>query len=223
MALTDSRSARLLENLRSQNAMTPTKIKAIAYEDYVRDYPEDGGIYELVDGEIVELRPTRRHQSVAGFIYFELGLEVRRLRLPYELPHSSSVKPLEPGQGKLPDVIVVDKAKWRDDWTGSSSVTGLKPAQLVVEVVSTNAADDYEIKRKQYEALRIPEYWIVDYLAKSKYLSNKIPTVSVLVLVNGEYRETRFTGRELVVSPRFPELFLTVEQIIWAGEEPGSL
>ena len=104
------------------------------------------------------------------------------------------MKPLEPGQGKLPDVIVVEKAKWRSDWRGTSSVTGLKPAQLVVEVVSTNAADDYEIKRQQYEALGIPEYWIVDYLAKSKYVADKTPGVSVLVLTGGRYQEKRFTG-----------------------------
>lgn len=202
-------------------AKTKNKTKAIAYEDYVRDYPEDGGLYELVDGEIVELRPTRRHEEVAGFIYGEFFIEIRRLKLPYIVPSSSSVKPLDPGQGKLPDVIVVEKAKWRSDWNGTSSVTGLKPAQLVVEVVSTNAGDDYEIKRNQYEALGIPEYWIVDYLAKSKYLPNKIPTVSVLVLVDGQYRETRFTGRERIISPTFPELALTVEEVIWAGEEPG--
>ncbi|NER35586.1 MAG: Uma2 family endonuclease [Oscillatoria sp. SIO1A7] len=202
-------------------AMTQTQIKSLTYEDYIEDYPEDGGLYELIDGRIVELRPSRRHQSVAAFIHVELTLEIRRLKLPYELPYPSSVKPLEPGQGKLPDVIVVEKAKWRQDWKGSSSVSGPGPAQLVVEVVSTNAADDYEIKRNQYEALGIPEYWIVDYLAKSKYVADKTPGVSVLVWAQGRYQKTRFTGKSRIVSPTFPELDLTVEEVIWAGEEPG--
>ena len=62
---------------------------------------------------------------------------------------------------------------------------------------------------------------IVDYLAKSKYVADKTPGVAVLVLTGGRYRETRFTGNSRIVSPTFPELQLTVEEVIWAGEQPG--
>ena len=34
--------------------MTQAQIKSLTYEDYIEDYPEDGGLYELIDGRIVE-------------------------------------------------------------------------------------------------------------------------------------------------------------------------
>lgn len=45
-----------------------------------------------------------------------------------------------------------------------SSAVLTVPAPLVVEIVSGNWRDDYLTKLAEYEALGIPEFWIVDYL-----------------------------------------------------------
>lgn len=79
---------------------------------------------------------------------------------------------------------------------------------LVVEVVSeSTVATDYRYKRSEYAALEIPEYWIVDSLTAK---------VSVLPLVEGFYEVTEFMGCDRIMSPTFPELELTVKQVLEA-------
>jgi Uma2 family endonuclease len=88
--------------------------------------------------------------------------------------------------------------------------------------------DDYGHKFIDYEALQISEYWIVDYLGLGgrRYIgSPKQPTFSVYQLVDGEYQGQQFRGsdslsetlRERIISPRFPELNLTAEQVFAVG------
>lgn len=83
------------------------------------------------------------------------------------------------------------------------------PPMLVVEVVSPESVSrDYRYKRSEYATAEIPEYWIVDPI------SNK---VSVLRLEEGLYEETVLTENQQIVSQFFPELTLTVGQILAAG------
>ena len=92
--------------------------------------------------------------------------------------------------------------------------------KLIVEVVSTNW-DDYARKSDDYEALGIPEFWIVDSqgLGGKRYIgSPKQATLSVYQLVKGEYQFLQqFRGAAPVVSITFPKLTLTAEQILKAG------
>jgi Uma2 family endonuclease len=92
--------------------------------------------------------------------------------------------------------------------------------KLAVEVVSTNWRDDYGRKLFDYEAMGIAEYWIVDFRAlgaRRLIGSPKTPTLSLHVLVDGEYQVQQFRGNELVKSAAFPNLNLTADQIFQAG------
>ncbi len=121
-------------------------------------------------------------------------------------------------QGRQPDVSVIDKTVWGSN--RSAYIAFREPIQLAVEVVSTNWEDDYIDKLDEYQRLGISEYWIVDYLAigSRNYLGNpKVPTVFVYQLgADGIYQFTAYRGSERIVSPSFPELELTVEQILSA-------
>lgn len=67
-----------------------------------------------------------------------------------------------------------------------------------------------------YEDLGIQEYWILDYLGIGgrRYIGSlKQPTFTVLTLVDGEYELQQFCGADRVISPAFPELLLTVNQV----------
>ncbi|MFM6155959.1 MAG: Uma2 family endonuclease, partial [Sphaerospermopsis kisseleviana] len=80
--------------------------------------------------------------------------------------------------------------------------------------------DDYFTKLGQYEAIGIPEYWIVDYAAMGgrRFIGNpKQPTISIYSLVEGEYQVSQFRGDDLIVSPALKELSLTANQIFQAG------
>ncbi|MFM6077128.1 MAG: Uma2 family endonuclease, partial [Dolichospermum sp.] len=81
--------------------------------------------------------------------------------------------------------------------------------------------DDYIDKLEEYENLGIKEYWIVDYLAiaSRSYLGNpKLPTVFVYQLVDGKYQQKAFTGTDKIISPTFPELNITVDEVIKSSQ-----
>ncbi|MGB7416187.1 MAG: Uma2 family endonuclease, partial [Thermosynechococcaceae cyanobacterium] len=87
-------------------------------------------------------------------------------------------------------------------------------------VVSTNWRDDYYKKMGEYEEIKIPEYWIVDYLGLGgvKYIgSPKQPTLLICQLVENEYQVAQFREHENIVSATFPELRLTAQQIFNAA------
>jgi Uma2 family endonuclease len=75
-------------------------------------------------------------------------------------------------------------------------------------------------KLSEYQRFGIVEYWIVDYLALGSraYLGNpKEPSVFVYGLdEQGQYQTTRFQGSDRILSPTFPELNLSVAQILEA-------
>ncbi len=190
----------------------------LTFEEFLEQYPEDGGPYELVDGEIIEMRPIGKHEKIAGFISRKFDVEIERLNLPYFIPRNCLVKPGRASAGYLPDIIVLDEKVSGNDplWEKSSTISMGSSARLAVEVVSTNWRDDYLRKLDDYELLGIPEYWIVDYLALGamRYIgSPKQPTLSVYQLIDDEYQIQKFRGTDRIVSRIFPELSLTVNQI----------
>ena len=184
--------------------MVQTAAKPLTFDDFIALYPEDGGRYELRYGEIVEMRPIGPHEEVIALIRRKLDLEIDRLNLPYFIPQSCLVKPHRETEGYLPDIIVLDKAKVREDpyWQKASSVSKSAPIKLIVEVVSTNWQDDYLVKLAEYERLGVPEYWIVDYrgLGGVRFIgSPKVPTVWVYELNDDEYR-AHLRSQELAAS-----------------------
>lgn len=194
------------------------------FDEFIEWYPENSGChYELHDGEIVEMpKPTGQHSKVTGFAISELSFEIRRLKLPYFIPKECIVRAEDKRSGYEPDAIVLDENTIADDprWAKESVISQGRSVRLIIEVVSTNWADDYAKKLEEYESLGIAEYWIVDYLGlggKRFIGSPKAPTVSVYRLIDGEYQVKLFRGSDRIESPTFPELALTVEQIVKAG------
>jgi Uma2 family endonuclease len=199
--------------------------KEVTFDEFIAWYPKNSEHrYELHNGVIVEMpKPTGKHSEVAGFTSGELFLEIRRSQLPYFIPKECIVKSARESSYE-PDVIVLDKQGVVDNeprWGKESIITLGTSIRLVVEVVSTNWSDDYALKLEDYEAMGIPEYWIVDYLGLGgrRYIGNpKRPTLSVYQLVEGEYSCEQFREGEQIFSPTFPELDLTAQQIFSAGE-----
>ncbi|MCC5617035.1 Uma2 family endonuclease [Nostoc sp. CHAB 5836] len=201
--------------------------KTIAFEEFLNWKP-DGDRYELHDGVIVEMQPVGDHEEINGFLAGEITLEFKRLKLPYLIPKQALVKIPDKESGYSPDVIVINQKNLSAEpmWKKSSTVTQAASVPLVIEVVSTNWKDDYAHKLVDYETFGVPEYWITDYLALGgrRYIGNpKQPTVSVYYLVDGEYQVNLFRGNDRIISPTFPELNLTAEQIFQAGRSENQL
>ena len=202
--------------------MTQTISKLITFDEFL-DWKPESGHYELHNGVVVEMpNPTGKHSAIAGFLTIELGLEIRRLQLPYFIPKECTIK-YSNNSGYNPDLIILDKqalAAKESRWEKASVITQGDSIKLVVEVVSTNWRDDYAHKMIDYEALGIAEYWIVDYLGLggSRYIgSPKQPTLSVYQFIDGEYQIKLFRGEDKVESLLLTELNLTAEQIFNGG------
>ncbi|MEG4226104.1 Uma2 family endonuclease [Microcoleus sp. N9_B2] len=201
--------------------MVQTKTK-LTFAEFLEKYPDGSGIYELVKGEIVKVEATRAHKNVGRFLVFGFNDEIRRLGLDYIVDKDIVFRTVTASgqeQGRNPDVGVVKASVWNSNVRGYGSLT--EPIQLAVEVTSTNWEDDYVDKLDEYQRLGICEYWIVDYLAIASraYLGNpKIPTVFVYYLENGSYLVQSFTGNERIISKTFPELEITVEQLVLSSQ-----
>jgi Uma2 family endonuclease len=195
----------------------------LTLDEFLDWYPDGYGRYELHDGVVVEMQPTGLHEQVGGELAIELGVEIRRLQLPYLIPRQCIIKPIDSDKsGYNPDVIVLNQPALETEpmWRKRSTITKGETVRLVIEVVSTNWRDDYLKKLADYETLSIPEYWIVDYLGLGgrRYIgSPKQPTVTVYQLVDDEYQFQQFRGTELIISPSFPELKLSAEQVFAKG------
>ena len=203
--------------------MTQAIPKQVTFDEFITWYPENSEYrYELHEGIIVEMpKPKGKHSEVAGFISGELFVEIRRLQLPYFIPKECIVRSDDGESGYEPDVIVLDRDAIASEprWERESIITMGRSIRLVVEVVSTNWQDDYLTKLRDYEALGIQEYWIVDYLGLGGRLHigyPKRPTLSVHQLVEGEYEVQRFKEGALIESPTFAQLNLTSEQVFRA-------
>jgi Uma2 family endonuclease len=195
----------------------------MTFEEFLDWYPEDGHCYELMDGEVVTVRPRGEHEEVTSLLTRKLDREIERLDLDWFIPRTCCVKPDGNLDGYVPDLIVLDRAQLAAEplWKRASTITRGASTRLVVEVASTNWQDDYAKKLEDYELLGIPEYWIVDYraLGGRRFIgSPKVPTVSVFELVDGVYQMRQFRGEDLMSSAIFPELRLAVAEILAVAE-----
>lgn len=202
--------------------MNQTLTQTLTFEEYLNIYPHDGGIYELINGEIIAVNPTGDHEEVIAFIVAELNFAIRGENLLYFLPRTCTIKPNTPFMGYKPDIVVLDKNALKNEplWKKASTITKGSSTPLVIEVVSTNWRDDYGHKLTDYEALNIPEYWIVDYLGLGgrRYIGfPKQPTLTICKLVDGEYQLNQFQSEDVIISATFPQLNLTVATIFNAG------
>ncbi|MFM5945640.1 MAG: Uma2 family endonuclease [Dolichospermum sp.] len=201
--------------------MTITTLTKLDFVQFLQQRPDDG-IYELVNGEIVKVEAIRARKNVARYLVKSFDRESERLGLDYIVDKDIVVRTVTnkgEQRGRNPDVSVVIASMWNANVTAYGALT--EPIELAVEVVSTNWEDDYIDKLEEYENLGIKEYWIVDYLAiaSRSYLGNpKLPTVFVYQLVDGKYQQKAFTGTDKIISPTFPELNITVDEVIKSSQ-----
>lgn len=188
----------------------------LTFDEFITWYPEDGR-YELINGRVCEVKPTGPHEQVGGYLNRRLAVEIDRLQLPYFLPKSCTVKPFSDQSGYLPDRVVVDQTQLADEprWQRESTLIHGSSMPLVIEIVSTNWRDDYQRKAADYEEMGILEFWMVDYLGLGGYIGiPKQPTFSVYQWVDGEYQVSLFRRTDRILSPTWPDLDLTLNQVL---------
>ena len=175
--------------------------------------------YELIDGELIDLEPTGKHEEIASFIGRKLNVEIDRQNLPYLIPYRCLIKLLGTDTALRPDLMVLNQTRLFQEplWQREPIVCLGSSIPLVVEVVSSNWQNDYARKVEDYALLGIPEYWIVDYLGVGgrDYIgSPKQPTLTLCTLVGDRYQKQILQGNTPLLSPTFPDLGLRVDRIL---------
>lgn len=198
--------------------------QSLTYEEFLGQFGDDDR-YELIDGELVDLEPTGRHEQVAAFVLRKLNAEIDRLDLPWFTPTRCLLKHPNPGMAFRPDVIVLDQDKLDEEplWRKEPTITLGSSIKLVVEVTSSNWQNDYARKAEDYAEMGIQEFWIVDYLGfggKSYIGDPKQPTFSIYQMDDRRpiYQSPKlYRGSDVINSPAFPGLQLTAAQVFRSG------
>jgi Uma2 family endonuclease len=126
--------------------------------EMVRALPEDGNRYETVHGELlVTPAPRMWHQVVVERLHDALTTYLRRHPEWYLFAGPADVSGA-PDVLVQPDLFVVPIEEARTlDWAR------LRHLELVIEVLSpTTARADRFTKRRLYQEMGVPTYWIVD-------------------------------------------------------------
>ncbi len=114
--------------------MTISTQQKLTFDQFLDNYPESG-FYELVNGEIIEVRSTRNHDDVANYLLFAFNDEIRRLKLNYVVNNTAVFRTITASgieQGRKPDVSVINRDIWRSNRSDYAALA--EPIQLAVEV-----------------------------------------------------------------------------------------
>jgi Uma2 family endonuclease len=127
------------------------------YEAYAA-IPFDGKRHEIIDGEHhVNPAPNLYHQEVSRHIQFQLysQIELEELGKVIDAPVDLQLSDHNIVQ---PDLVIVTRQ--RKHILTPTKIKGIP--DLVVEILSPSNSDhDLKTKRRLYESVGIPEYWIV--------------------------------------------------------------
>ncbi|MEO1635040.1 MAG: Uma2 family endonuclease [Cyanobacteria bacterium J06631_9] len=201
--------------------MTYTPVRYSTYTEYLEssNLGPDSQFCLLSNGDVLQLPPEDEENiRVATELLFVLGQFVKPRTLVRTASTELQVHPIGDGRvNRAPDVVVLrpEHIQLMAESKKSTILLGMPAPAFVAEVVSPggeksdNYRRDYEWKRQQYQDLEIPEYWIIDRHRQQ---------VTVLILENEIYTETRYRGNEKVHSQAFPQLSLSAKQILSAGD-----
>lgn len=187
-----------------------------SFEAYLAADPADlpEGRYEYWDGELVPvMAESGLNDDIANYLYFLLvsaGIWSKLVK-----PHSCEVEVIGKPRTRLPDLTVLEEAHVPLIERRNTVTRNMPPPRLLVEVVSPgdetsdNYQRDYQDKPRQYAAIGVPEYWLID---------PDRAWVTVGTLSDGVYQYQAFRGEETIVSPTFPGLNLTAVQVLRAEQ-----
>jgi Uma2 family endonuclease len=190
-------------------AKSPPQFRS--FEDYLAVDPSDlpEGHFEYWDGELVPVMPESLGNGTIA-IYLQLALIA--IGVPFQfIRFNCEVEVPGRPQTRIPDLTLIDEVHLNLLQKRTTITRKMPPPPLVMEVVSPggvtsdNYKRDYEDKRDQYLAIGVPEYWLID---------PGRAWVMVGTLTPGGYAFEIFRGDDAIVSPTFPNLKLTADQVL---------
>jgi Uma2 family endonuclease len=179
-----------------------------SFEEYLEYTDDNNRLYELFNGELVELPPESGFNiGIASFLLVSFLPSVGYLRVR---GHGLELEVNGEPRNRYPDLTIIKPEHIEQLRSRNTLRLSMAPPDLVVEVVSPGNLQrdrDYIAKRNQYLDRSIPIYWIVD---------PQIKEIMVLTLTPAGYQEQIFRGGDKLHFQDI-ELNLTADEIISAG------
>jgi Uma2 family endonuclease len=190
--------------------MVQTNLRFLSFEDYLSHDDGTENLYELFNGELIEVPPESGFNvEIANFI-FSIFLPIvghRRIR-----GHGLELEVRGEPRNRYPDLTILREEHIEQLKRRNTLRLSMAPPAIAVEIVSPGELQrdrDYIAKRLQYQDRGILEYWIVD---------PQIQTVLILAIAadaNMFVEFGSFSGDAQIVSPQVGTLTITGAQIFY--------
>jgi Uma2 family endonuclease len=190
----------------ARRSPTPYAPPLVSWEDFLAWLREDIQA-EWVDGEIIKMSPaSSAHQRLVRFLSALLQYFVEYHLLGEILPSPFLMRLADRRSGREPDLLFVTTE--HADRVRETYLDG--PADLVVEVVSLESTiRDRRDKFLEYQAAKIPEYWLLDQPRQEAYF--------YVLDANGRYQLIALSSDGIYASTMLTGLRLPVE---WLWRSP---
>jgi Uma2 family endonuclease len=179
-----------------------------SFEEYL-DYTDDNNrLYELFNGELVQVPPESGFNiGIANFLFSCFLPIFGYLRVR---GHGLELEVNGEPRNRYPDLTIIKTEHIEQLQSRNTIRLQMAPPDLVVEVVSSGNLQrdrDYIAKRIQYQDRDIPVYWIIDPQVKE---------IMVLTLTDAGYQEQIYRGNDKL---KFQDILLelTANNILSAG------
>jgi Uma2 family endonuclease len=179
-----------------------------SFEEYLEYTDSNNRLYELFNGELVEVPPESGFNiGIANFLLASFLPIVGYLRVR---GHGLELEVNGEPRNRYPDLTIIKTEHIEQLRSRNTIRLSMAPPDLVVEVVSPGdlqRSRDYIAKRNQYLDREIPLYWIVD---------PQVREITVLTLTPEGYQEQVYRGSDKL---QFQDtsLNLTADEILAAG------
>lgn len=188
---------------------SPVRIK-LTVED-LDAMPDDGGKYELIDGELftdggtlVSRAAHVNHQTILFNLSGAFFVYLKENPIGKAIPEPGLV--LSPFDAVIPDLIFITNETFANAVSDEGKLT-VAP-ELAIEILSFGANDirrDRNVKRKLYGEHKVQEYWIVDW----RFLTVDVYRLRENVLEP----EKKYKLEHEITSPLLPKFTLKVSEI----------
>ncbi len=173
----------------------------VTYSDLLlAGYTEEDKRFELLDGDVYMVPgPNYRHQKTLQNLHLLLSRVVRRGKAELMVAPFDVV--LSEVDYVQPDLVYIGP---RSRVLTPRGVHGV-PDLVIVVLSPTHQYRDLNLKRRRYQANRLPEVW---------YANPRLREVEVLQLKGKSYRSVGvFSGKQRIVSPVLGKLPFVTERI----------
>lgn len=163
--------------------------------------------FELYRGRLVQQSiQTNLKNKICQFLLFKLQQYFAMADLPLITLFNVAVR-TGADTSRVPDLVVCSLDLWKQvgDRDGAAIFNFGETPQLIIEVQTNHT--DYLLKKAEYALAEIPEVWMVNPE------QNRVRIWTNPTDEEG-YQSTDYHGEETIVSPQFPNLDLTVADIL---------